>query len=90
MLIYPDVEKVTYGCNLGGLVDHMRGYKSYGYNYANKLGYDKFEQRTCTYLKYCNGAELSTPMIHSVADYGTSWSMPRQAPLWTFSTAMML
>ena len=41
--------------NLGGLVDHVRGYKSYGYDYVNKIGYDKFEQRT--YLKYCNGAE---------------------------------
>ena len=55
MLIYPDEEKVTYGYNLGGLVDHVRGYKSYGYDYVNKIGYDKFEQRT--YLKYCNGAE---------------------------------
>ena len=41
--------------NLGGLVDHVRGYKSYSYDYVNKIGYDKFEQRT--YLKYCNGAE---------------------------------
>ncbi|KXB50166.1 RHS repeat-associated core domain protein, partial [Bacteroidales bacterium KA00344] len=52
---YPDEEKVTYGYNLGGQVDHVRGYKSYGYDYVNKIGYDKFEQRT--YLKYCNGAE---------------------------------
>ena len=51
----PDEEKVTYGYNLGGQVDHVRGYKSYGYDYVNKIGYDKFEQRT--YLKYCNGAE---------------------------------
>ena len=54
-MIYPDEEKVTYGYNLGGQVDHVRGYKSYGYGYVNKIGYDKFEQRT--YLKYCNGAE---------------------------------
>ena len=54
-MIYPDEEKVTYGYNLGGQVDHVRGYKSYGYDYVNKIGYDKFEQRT--YLKYCNGAE---------------------------------
>ena len=54
-LIYPDEEKVTYGYNLGGQVDHVRGYKSYGYDYVSKIGYDKFEQRT--YLKYCNGAE---------------------------------
>ena len=54
-MIYPDEEKVTYSYNLGGQVDHVRGYKSYGYDYVNKIGYDKFEQRT--YLKYCNGAE---------------------------------
>ena len=33
----------------------VHGYKSYGYDYVNRIGYDKFEQRT--YLKYCNGAE---------------------------------
>ena len=54
-MIYPDEEKITYSYNLGGQVDHVRGYKSYGYDYVNKIGYDKFEQRT--YLKYCNGAE---------------------------------
>ena len=36
-------------------MNHVRGYKSYGYDYVSKIGYDKFEQRT--YLKYCNGAE---------------------------------
>ena len=46
-MIYPDEEKVTYSYNLGGQLEKVRGYKSYGY--------DKFEQRT--YLKYCNGAE---------------------------------
>ena len=35
--------------------EKVRGYKSYGYDYVNRIGYDKFEQRT--YLKYCNGAE---------------------------------
>ena len=54
-MIYPDEEKVTYSYNLGGQLTHVRGYKSYGYDYVNKIGYDKFEQRT--YLKYCNGAE---------------------------------
>mgnify|MGYP000572757386 CR=1 FL=1 len=54
-MIYPDEEKITYSYNLGGQVAHVRGYKSYGYDYVNKIGYDKFEQRT--YLKYCNGAE---------------------------------
>ena len=54
-MIYPDEEKVTYSYNLGGLLEKVRGEKSYGYDYITKLGYDKFEQRI--YLKYCNGAE---------------------------------
>ena len=54
-MIYPDEEKVTYSYNLGGLLERVRGEKSYGYDYITKLGYDKFEQRS--YLKYCNGAE---------------------------------
>ena len=54
-MIYPDEEKVTYSYNLGGQLTHVRGYKSYGYDYVQKIGYDKFEQRS--YLKYCNGAE---------------------------------
>lgn len=54
-MIYPDEEKVTYSYNLGGLLEKVRGEKSYGYDYITKLGYDKLEQRS--YLKYCNGAE---------------------------------
>ncbi|MDQ7737218.1 RHS repeat-associated core domain-containing protein [Prevotella corporis] len=54
-MIYPDEEKITYSYNLGGQLTHVRGYKSYGYDYVQKIGYDKFEQRS--YLKYCNGAE---------------------------------
>ena len=54
-MIYPDEEKVTYSYNLGGLLEKVRGEKSYSYDYITKLGYDKFEQRS--YLKYCNGAE---------------------------------
>ena len=46
-MIYPDEEKITYSYNLGGQLEKVHRYKSYGY--------DKFEQRT--YLKYCNGAE---------------------------------
>ena len=53
--IYPDEEKITYSYNLGGQLEKVHGYKSYGYDYVSKIGYDKFEQRT--YLKYCNGAE---------------------------------
>ena len=55
ILCYPDEEKVTYSYNLGGLLEKVRGEKSYGYEYITKFGYDKFEQRS--YLKYCNGAE---------------------------------
>ena len=54
-MIYPDEEKITYSYNLGGQLEKVHGYKSYGYDYESKIGYDKFEQRT--YLKYCNGAE---------------------------------
>ena len=54
-MIYPDEEKITYSYSLGGQLEKVHGYKSYGYDYVSKIGYDKFEQRT--YLKYCNGAE---------------------------------
>uniref|UniRef100_UPI003AF68BCE RHS repeat domain-containing protein n=1 Tax=Leyella stercorea TaxID=363265 RepID=UPI003AF68BCE len=54
-IIYPDEEKITYSYNLGGQLEKVHGYKSYGYDYVSKIGYDKFEQRI--YLKYCNGAE---------------------------------
>ena len=54
-MIYPDEEKITYSYNLGGQLEKVHGYKSCGYDYVSKIGYDKFEQRT--YLKYCNGAE---------------------------------
>lgn len=54
-IIYPDEEKVTYTYDLGGQLTNVHGYKSYGYDYVNRIGYDKFGQRT--YMKYCNGAE---------------------------------
>ena len=54
-MIYPDEEKITYSYNLGDQLEKVHGYKSYGYDYVSKIGYDKLEQRT--YLKYCNGAE---------------------------------
>ena len=55
-MIYPDEEKITYSYNLGGQLEKVHGYKSHGYDYVSKIGYDKFEQRT--YLKYCNGASV--------------------------------
>ena len=54
-MIYPDEEKVTYTYDLGGQLTNVHGYKSYGYDYVNRIGYDKFGQRT--YMKNCNGAE---------------------------------
>ena len=45
-MIYPDEEKITYFYNLGGQLEKVHGYKSYGYDYVSKIGYDKFEQRT--------------------------------------------
>ena len=54
-MIYPDEEKVTYTYDLGGQLTNVHGYKSYGYDYVSRIGYDKFGQRT--YMKYCNGAE---------------------------------
>mgnify|MGYP001742733363 CR=1 FL=1 len=82
-MIYPDEEKITYSYNLGGQLEKVHGYKSYGYDYVSKIGYDKFEQRT--YLKYCNGATT----LHA-DDCRTSWSMPRQEPSWTMPTATTL
>ena len=55
-MFYPDEEKITYSYNLGGQLEKVHGYKSYGYDYVSRIGYDKFEQRT--YLKYCNGASV--------------------------------
>ncbi|WPO78020.1 RHS repeat-associated core domain-containing protein [Flavobacterium sp. KACC 22761] len=54
-MIYPDQEKISYTYNSGGLLQAVAGQKAYSYNYVNKIGYDKFEQRS--YLKYCNGTE---------------------------------
>ncbi|MDR0506077.1 MAG: type IV secretion protein Rhs, partial [Dysgonamonadaceae bacterium] len=56
-MIYPDLEKISYSYNLGGLLESVKGQKSYSYNYVNHLGYDKFEQRI--YMKYCNGTETN-------------------------------
>ncbi|PQL90705.1 RHS repeat domain-containing protein, partial [Apibacter sp. wkB309] len=53
-IIYPDQEKVDYIYNTAGLLTGIKGSKAYSYDYVNKIGYDKFEQRN--YLKYCNGS----------------------------------
>ena len=44
-MIYPDEEKVTYTYDLGGQLTNVHGEKSYGYDYVNRIGYDKFGQR---------------------------------------------
>ena len=77
-MIYPDEEKITYSYNLGGQLERVHGYKSYGYDYVSKIGYDKFEQRT--YLKYCNGAETFytyAPQCRTMARTTTTMSMAR-------------
>ncbi len=77
-MIYPDEEKITYSYNLGGQLEKVHGYKSYGYDYVSKIGYDKFEQRT--YLKYCNGAETFytyDPQCRTMARTTTIMSMAR-------------
>ena len=42
-MIYPDEEKITYSYNLGGQLEKVHGYKSYGYDSVSKIDYDKFE-----------------------------------------------
>ncbi len=34
-MFYPDEEKITYSYNLGGQLEKMHGYKSYGYDYVD-------------------------------------------------------
>ena len=77
-MIYPDEEKITYFYNLGDQLEKVHGYKSYGYDYVSKIGYDKFEQRT--YLKYCNGAETFytyAPQCRTMARTTMTMSMAR-------------
>ena len=83
-MIYPDEEKITYSYNLGGQLEKVHGYKSYGYDYVSKIGYDKFEQRT--YLKYCNGAETFytyDPQCRTMARTTTTISMARASAAMT-------
>ena len=56
-IIYPDQEKVDYQYDLSGQLTAVKGSKAYSYDYINKIGYDKFGQRT--YLKYCNGSQTT-------------------------------
>ncbi|MFV0507006.1 MAG: RHS repeat domain-containing protein, partial [Bacteroidales bacterium] len=45
-MIYPDKEKLSYHYDAGGQLQGLTGNKSYGYNYVQDIGYDKFGQRT--------------------------------------------
>ena len=57
-MIYPDLEKLSYNYNVGGLLNRMSGIKgSTTYNYLTKKGYDKFEQRV--YMLYGNLTEMT-------------------------------
>ena len=64
-MIYPDEEKVTYGYNLGGQIDHVRGYKSYGYDYVNSefsggnTGTTRFSLYVNPYLVAGQGGEYT-------------------------------
>ena len=83
-MFYPNEEKITYSYNLGGQLEKVHGYKSYGYDYVSRIGYDKFEQRT--YLKYCNGAETFytyAPQCRTMARTTTTMSMARASAAMT-------
>jgi len=55
-MVYPDMEKLTYQYNTGGLLNRLDGLKrGTDYCYVKQLGYDKFEDRV--YLHYGNGTE---------------------------------
>ena len=69
-MIYPDEEKVTYGYNLGGQVDHVRGYKSYGYDYVNSefsggnTGTARFSLYVSPYLVAGQGSKHTKHILH--------------------------
>ncbi len=57
-LIYPDGEELSYSYNSGGKLASMSGEKGLSeYEYVNRIGYNKFEQRT--YISYGNGTQTS-------------------------------
>ena len=69
-MIYPDEEKVTYDYNLGGQVDHVRGYKSYGYDYVNSefsggnTGMARFSFYVSPYLVAGQGSKHTKHILH--------------------------
>ena len=84
-MIYPDEEKITYSYNLGGQLEKVHGYKSYGYDYVIKIGYDKFEQRT--YLKYCDGPSMLADKIFQFRYIGIKSKIIRTIKLLTYFIA---
>ena len=87
-MIYPDEEKVTYDYNLGGQVDHVRGYKSYGYDYVNSessggnTGMARFSFYVSPYLVAGQGGKY-TKHIYIAAlgesRFPSSLAFPRRA-----------
>ena len=69
-MIYPDEEKVTYDYNLSGQVDHVRGYKSYGYDYVNSefsggnTGTARFSLYVSPYLVAGQGSKHTKHILH--------------------------
>ena len=53
-ITYPDAEKVSYGYDIGGMLESVTGQKTYTYPYITEIGYDRFGQRS--YMKHGNGA----------------------------------
>ena len=88
-MIYPDEEKVTYGYNLGGQVDHVRGYKSYGYDYVNSefsgggnTGMARFSLYVSTYLVAGQGGKCTKHIyIATLGEscFSSGWAFPRMA-----------
>ena len=63
-MIYPDEEKITYSYNLGGQLEKVHGYKSYGYDYVSKIGYK------LTYSPAIQGYWKGMVLYNSSAAYG--------------------
>ena len=71
-MIYPDEEKITCSYNLGGQLEKVHGYKSYGYDYVSKIGHDKFKQRTyitkqLQIISHSRGSAFASGYMQSVS-----------------------
>ena len=61
---YGKMEKITYSYNLGGQLEKVHGYKSYGYDYVSKIGYK------LTYSPAIQGYWKGMVLYNSSAAYG--------------------